>query len=144
MTEVFIRYIHFIGILSLSSMLVVEHTLLKTQLTIAEVKRLAVVDAIYGLSAVVTFLAGLTLWLWVGKPPAFYTGNPVFHAKLGVFILLALLSILPTVFFLKHRKSGQTHIEVPKMIIHLVRLELVVLLVIPALAVLMAHGYGLA
>lgn len=32
-------------------------------------------------------------------------GNSLFHAKLGLFILVGLLSILPTVVFIKWRKT---------------------------------------
>ena len=143
MTELAVRYVHFIGILVLASMLVGEHLLLKTQLTNSEVKRLAAIDAMYGLSAIVALIAGLSLWLWVGKPSSFYTGNPLFHLKLGAFVALGLLSVYPTLFLLKHRKSPLPLIEVPKRVIRIVRAELLILMVIPALAVLMAHGYGM-
>ncbi|MEZ5526744.1 MAG: DUF2214 family protein [Gammaproteobacteria bacterium] len=49
----------------------------------------------------------------MGKPAAFYNGNPVFHAKLTLFVLIALLSIYPTVFLLRQRKGVQETIEVP-------------------------------
>ena len=142
MTEVLVRYAHFIGIIVLSSMLVGEHMLLKTQITKQDAKRLAVIDAIYGISAIIVFLAGLTLWLWVGKPSTFYTSNPIFHAKLTLFVLMGLLSIYPTVFLLKLRKSTDGVIDVPKKVINVIRMELLILVIIPLLAVLMAHGYG--
>ncbi|MEZ5541045.1 MAG: DUF2214 family protein [Pseudomonadota bacterium] len=142
MTEVIIRTVHFLGIMVLASMLVGEHLLLKPRLGAEDIRRLAVIDAIYGLSALVVLGAGLSLWLWTGKPAAYYSGNPVFHAKLGAFVLLGLLSIYPTVFLLRQRKSPAAIIAVPARLIHIVRAELLVLLLLPVLAVLMAHGYG--
>ncbi|MBI1422942.1 MAG: DUF2214 family protein [Gammaproteobacteria bacterium] len=142
MIEVFVRYAHFIGIIVLASMLVGEHMLLKAKISNQDAKRLAVIDAIYGISAIVVLLAGLTLWLWVGKPSSFYNSNPIFHAKLTLFVLMGLLSIYPTRFLLKHRNSPDTVIEVPKKVINIIRAELLILVIMPLLAVLMAHGYG--
>lgn len=39
------------------------------------------------------------------KGAAFYHHNPRFHAKFGLFVLIALLSILPTVRFLRWRRT---------------------------------------
>lgn len=143
MLEVLIRYLHFIAILAMFSALVAEHLLIKAQLSGPELRRLAIVDAIYGVSALLVLTAGLLLWFWVGKPADFYTGNPVFHAKLSAFILVALLSVYPTVFFLRHRKASGPVVEVPRRIVLLIRIQLTILLLIPLLAVLMARGYGL-
>ncbi len=143
MLEVLVKYLHFLGIFGVVSALVAEHLLTKTQLTGPEVKRLAAIDAVYGISAVTVLAAGLSLWLWVGKPSAFYTDNPVFHIKVTAFLLVGLLSIYPTIFFIKHRKSSNPAITVPGKVIGLIRAELFILAFIPLLAILVARGYGL-
>ncbi|KJY88671.1 DUF2214 family protein [Pseudoalteromonas piscicida] len=143
MEEIVVRYIHFIGILFLASTLAIENVLLSKSMSSQSIKRLAVVDGLYGVSALVTLGAGLTLWFAVGKPSEFYTKNPVFHAKVGLFLLIALLSIIPTVFLLKHRKTTAANLSVPQRIIVIKRLEMLLLLVLPLLAALMARGYGL-
>ncbi|MGB7997023.1 MAG: DUF2214 family protein [Photobacterium halotolerans] len=143
MFEIVIRYFHFIGIFALFSVLVVEHMLIKRRLTAEEMHRLARLDAVYGISAVVVLLAGLALWFLVGKPADFYTANPVFHAKVTLFLIVAALSVFPTVFFYRHRRTTRETIPVPPVIVILIRLELLLLLVIPLLAVLMARGVGL-
>lgn len=141
--ELLCRYAHFLGIIVLASMLVAEHMLLKGQLNSKEIKRLAVIDASYGISALVVFLAGLSLWLWTGKPLDFYSSNIVFHSKLSAFLLMALLSIYPTLFLMKHRKNKTESVAVPKSIVMVLRAELMLLVIIPLLAVLMARGVGL-
>jgi putative membrane protein len=88
-------------------------------------------------------LFGLSLWLWIGKPAEFYSQNPIFQLKLGLFFLLALLSIYPAIFFIRNRKSTATTIAVPRLIGVLTKLELVVLVITPLLAFLMARGIGL-
>ncbi|WKE65391.1 DUF2214 family protein [Gallaecimonas kandeliae] len=143
MDEILVRYLHFIGIMTLAATLVAEHLLLAPSLAPAQLRRLARIDAIYGLAALLVLGAGLTLWLGVGKPAVFYSHNWVFHLKLTLFVLLALLSIYPTRFFLKHRNS-EAEVAVPKAIVMVVRTELLLLLVIPLLAATMAKGVGLA
>jgi len=138
------RYLHFIAIFVLAATLAIENMAVSRQITGEDARNLAKIDAIYGASAVLVLLFGLTLWLWVGKPAAFYSANPLFFIKLGLFALLGLLSVYPTVFFILHRKSLAAGISVPVPIIWLLRIELVVLLFIPVLAVLMARGIGLA
>lgn len=144
MSEIIIRYCHFIAFMVLTAMLVAEHLLLKKRLTADEVRRLAIIDLVYGIAATVALVAGLALWFWVGKPAEFYTRNGIFHTKVTLFIVMALISIYPTVFFIRNWRARVPALDVPKGIIMAIRAELVLLLVIPLLAVLMARGIGLA
>ena len=100
------------------------------------------IDGIYGFSAVVTLVAGLLLVFWVGKPSQYYAGNMIFHLKAGIFILIAVMSIYPTVFFMRLRNSHGADVEVPRIIVRIKRAELLVLSVLPLLAIMMARGYG--
>ena len=139
-----IRTLHFAAIFVLVGALVIENMALKPTINGEDARNLARVDALYGIGAALTLLFGLILWLWVGKPSEFYSLNPVFHFKLGLFFLLALLSIYPTIFFLRNRKSTADVIEVPRLIAILTKLELGILFIIPLLAFLMARGIGLS
>lgn len=139
-----IRTLHFAAIFVLAGALVIENMALKPTINGEDARNLATVDALYGAGAALTLLFGLILWLWVGKPSEFYSLNPVFHFKLGLFFLLALLSIYPTIFFLRNRKSTADVIEVPRLIAILTKLELGILFIIPLLAFLMARGIGLS
>ncbi len=143
MEESLVRSFHFIGIFGLFAALVSEHLLIKPEMSKVEMKKLAVVDAIYGISAIIILVAGLLLWFVVGKPAEFYSQNPVFHVKLTLFVLIAALSIYPTVFFIKNRNSQASVIKVPGKIITLVRVQLLLVLAIPFLAAAMARGIGL-
>lgn len=142
--EIFLRYVHFISIFTIVSTLVSEHLLLKKTLTRRELDKLARIDSVYGMAALSLLTAGLILWLGgVGKPAIFYTKNWVFHTKITLFVLVGLLSIYPTIFFIKNRKgNSEEAIEVPKSIFWLLRLELILLFIIPLLAGLMAKGVG--
>jgi len=141
--ELLLRYIHFISIFVIVGSLVSEHLLLKKEMTARELDRVAKIDLIYGIAAISLLIAGLTLWLGgIGKPSIVYTKNWVFHIKLTLFITIGLLSIYPTVFFLKNRGDQDKMITIPKSIFWLLRFEILLLFVIPLLAGLMSRGVG--
>ncbi|MBU2708673.1 DUF2214 family protein [Zooshikella marina] len=142
MTEIIIRYFHYIGIIGLGATLVAEHLLIAKELTSQQIRKIAIVDAIYGISALVTLTAGLLLWFVVGKPADYYLKNWIFHTKISLFILIVLLSIYPTIFFIKSRKSALKNISVSKSIPIIIRVELTLFLLMPLLALLVARGYG--
>jgi len=143
MTELFVRYAHFISILVLFSSLVMQHLLIKPQMSIDEVKRFVTIDAVAGLSAGCVLVAGLTLWFLVGKPAEFYSNNWVFHLKVSLFVTIAILSVFPTRFFAAAKKSDKNIISIPKKILTIVSVILLTLVVMPLLAVFMAKGVGL-
>ena len=142
--EIILRYLHFISIFAIVGSLVSEHLLLKKELSRKEIKRLAIIDGVYGMAALTLLSVGLTLWLGgFGKSSEFYTLNFIFHIKITLFATIGILSIYPTVFFIKNRKGDPTEIvQIPKTIFMLLRLELLLLFIIPLLAGLMAKGVG--
>lgn len=84
-------------------------------------------------------MASVPAWCWPvawvcgwrgAKPAEFYTGNPVFHAKLTLFVVVGLLSIYPTVFLLRQRKNADETIAVPAGVIRVLRAELLLLAII--------------
>lgn len=141
--EIFVKYIHFVCIFSIVSTVVAEHLMLKPELSRKELTRLSRIDAVYGISALVLLAAGLTLWFGVGKPASYYNHNWIFHLKITLFALVGLLSIYPTLFFVKQRKGNQEEsVVLPKGVKMCIRLELLLLFMIPLCAVLMAKGIG--
>lgn len=143
-TELFLRYLHFISIFAIVGALASEHLLLKKTLSRAEIGRLARIDAVYGIAACTLVIVGLTLWLsGVGKPSEWYTKNWIFHTKITLFLIVGLLSIYPTVFFIKNRKGDPAeNASVPSVIFWMLRFELLLLFIIPLLAGLMSRSVG--
>jgi putative membrane protein len=143
-TELVLRYLHFISIFGIVGALVSEHLLLKRELSRAEIGRLSRIDAVYGLSALLLLLVGLTLWLGgFGKPSYVYTKNWVFHLKITLFAIIGLLSIYPTFFFIKQRKGDPDEVvKIPDSIFWILRIEILLLFTIPFLAGLMSRGIG--
>ena len=142
--EVAVKYIHFISIFTIIITVGGEFFLLKQEMTRAEIRRIARIDGLYGLASITLVAAGLTLWFGIGKPAEYYNSNWVFHLKWGLFVVVGLLSIIPTLFFNKNRKGNPEEIvSVPPKVKNTIRLELIILFIIPLLASSMAKGIGL-
>ncbi len=141
--EILVKYVHFITIFAIVSSIVGEHLLIKPEMTRKEIRRVSLLDGIYGASVILLLIAGFTLWFGVGKPAEFYSRNWIFHLKIGLFVIIGVLSIYPTIFFMKQRKGEESDIvKVPKMIKMMIRFELLLLFIMPLLASLMAKGIG--
>ena len=122
--------------------LAMQHFLIKPKVSMETFKKISFIDKIYGLSAIVTLVCGFLLWFVVGKPAIFYMKNAILHTKITLFFIMGLISIYPTFYFIKNRKLKVTEIEIPKKIIMFVRVELLIFIVLPLLANLMASGIG--
>ena len=148
LAHVLTAYLHFLGMMTLTATLVAEHVTLQPQMTRLHLQRLARTDLFYGIAAGLVFLTGLLRFAYFGKGIHFYLGNPLFYVKVGMFLLVALISIYPTVQFLSWRKmlkqDQMPAVDTPRVtrLRSVIRLELGLLLVIPLLAVLMARGIG--
>ncbi len=142
--ELFIRYLHFVSILTVAGSLVSEHMLLSKELSRKAIKKIATLDAIYGIASIAILITGLSMWLWIGKGADFYSKNPLLHIKVTLFVIIGLLSIKPTMFFLKNRKGEQDEIvSIPKNIFMFIRIEILILFLIPILSVLIAKGIAI-
>lgn len=137
------RLLHFAALILFAGALVIENMAIKPAINREDAHNLARVDMAAGAGAVLSFLFGLILWLWVGKPAQFYSSNPVFHAKLVLFFAIVLLALYPARFFIRNATTERDNLEVPKAVRTVLRLELILLLIIPLLATLMARGIGL-
>ncbi|WP_375740350.1 DUF2214 family protein [Pseudomonas boanensis] len=148
MAQAIAAYLHYLSIFVLFSLLTLEHVLFRQPLDLDRARRLVRVDIFYGISAGVVLATGLARVFWYGKGLDYYLNNSLFHAKVGLFVLIGLLSSLPTFVFLNWRnplKAGQVpeiSARMAKLVIMTIRLELLLALVLPLLAALMARGYG--
>ncbi|WP_137820384.1 DUF2214 family protein [Pseudomonas sp. 2FG] len=148
MAEAIAAYLHYLSIFLLFALLVLEHRLFKLPLDLQRARSLIRIDIAYGLTAGLVLASGAARVIWYGKGAAYYLHNSLFHAKLGLFLVIALVSVLPTFTFLNWRnalKAGQVPQIGPRqaqLTIISIRLELLLLLILPLLASLMARGYG--
>lgn len=142
MGEIFIRYIHFLTIMALSTSLVAVYRTLSNKVSAEQLKKAVKINAFYCVCMLLIFITGMFLWLSVGKSAEYYNTNWLFHTKLTIFTLMVTLSIHPTVFLLKNKNTIRKIIKIPKSVLFVVRFELVLLVLIPLVAVLIANGFG--
>ncbi|HEY7902734.1 MAG TPA: DUF2214 family protein [Casimicrobiaceae bacterium] len=144
----FVAFLHFLAAFTLFAALAVELMLTRGTLDAFTARRLLVVDGVFGTSAAVVLLAGIARVLWFAKGPAYYLHDVFFIAKMALFVAVGLLSIYPTLQFLRMRpvlRQGGTpaldpaHLRRIRRVIH-VEATLVVLIIL--CASLMAHGIG--
>ena len=146
MIAALIAGIHYLGIMLIAATLLVEFLTLKVALSRPLLERLVKVDAVYGIAALAVLVTGfLRITTAYGKGPAFYMQSGVFHAKVGLFILMGLLSVVPTLRFLRWRKAASAGqpLPLPEQIAstrRMVLIELHILAVLPFLAAVMARG----
>lgn len=63
-------------------------------------------DSVWGLAALLWIGTGLwRLLSGTEKPTAFYLKNPVFHAKMGLFVIVLLLELWPMITLIRWRRS---------------------------------------
>lgn len=149
MASALVAYLHFVSIFVMFALLVLEHRLFKLPLDLARARSLVIVDLAYGASAGVVLLSGIARALWFAKGPDYYLHNAAFHALVGLFVVVALLSVYPTMTFLNWRnalKAGQVpqpSESQARRVTLVIRVELLAMLILPLLASLMAHGIGM-
>jgi putative membrane protein len=107
-TDLGLAALHHLLVFGLVAMLVAEAVLLRGPLTSDAIPRLAKLDGGYGMCAGLLLAVGLCRVFLGVKGPDFYLHNPYFHAKIGAFVLVGLLSIIPTVKFMRWKKAQRT------------------------------------
>ncbi|CAJ0883485.1 hypothetical protein R20233_02880 [Ralstonia sp. LMG 32965] len=147
--DALLAYLHYISIFTLIVFLTAEAVVLRPGMTPEIRKRLGRYDAVYGVAAVAVLITGGLRVLYGAKGYAFYVHNPIFHIKVGLFILVGLLSIVPTINILRWNKQGKTlpdFVPTPSEIAKTrrwVMIESHLIIFIPLAAVLMARGIGI-
>ena len=142
---IIVAWIHYIGIMLLIASLLGEHLTLKQEMTVSEARTIQRLDIVYGASAAIVLVTGI-LRMFLEKGAAYYNHHIAFHILFGIFVVVALLSIYPTLIFLRWRSDTQAgrgqQLERSqfKKIQMIARVEMTLLLLAPLFATWMAHG----
>lgn len=112
--EAVLASLHLLAILTLVVFVTSQAALCRSEwMNAAVVQRLARLDAIYGIVAVLLLLTGLARLFWGVKGLAGYTGSPLFHLKMTLFVVGALLSIKPTLAFRRWKRALDASGQLP-------------------------------
>jgi putative membrane protein len=148
--EVALAYFHFAAIFTLLWFLAKEWTLLNRGADRIDFPALAKADIGFGAAAAAVLVTGICRVTLGAKPAGFYLHNPVFHTKIGLFVLVGLISIWPTIVFIRWRKAaaGNANFRVDQDEWRKVRrcllIEMHLFALIPLAAVIMSRGIGYA
>ena len=148
-TTALMAFLHHILAFALTACIVYEFIAYRKNMSIAEIRRIQRVDLAYGISAGLLILVGLLRVFFFEKGPNFYMNNPFFWVKMNAFLVVGLLSIDPTIRYIRWnrtlRQSAVPEISEPeyRRTRLLLWLEVVGLGVILLAAALMARGIGM-
>jgi putative membrane protein len=139
-------FIHHAAAFLVVAALMVELVLLKQELTVQSARSVLRMDLVYGVAATLLLIVGFFRVIHTEKGMAYYFASGSFLTKLALFIIVGLLSIYPTLTFLRWRKAlhEQRVPEFPSAVRRKVRtlihIELTLLFFIMLMAVMMARG----
>jgi putative membrane protein len=145
MTTLF-AFLHHLCAFTLVSAVAIELALIRSELTLASARRLQVTDIVLGIAAGALLVIGLLRVFFFEKGADYYFHNHAFLTKLSLFIVVGLLSIIPTVEFLSWRgalKAGQVpSVSAKKLrvITAVIHGELLAIVIILLCAAIMARG----
>ncbi len=146
--EAILAYLHIAAILMVTVFLTSQAALLRMEwLNEAVVHRLTRVDAIYAGAALALLATGLARTWWGLKGAAWYWHQPLLHLKLTLYVVIGLMSIVPTLRYRRWRRAllaGQglpSEAEV-RSTRKLVMWEAHLMVLVPIAAVCLARGIG--
>jgi len=139
-------FLHHVRAFTLVSAVAIEFALIRGELTLSSARRLQVTDTVLGMAAGVLLLVGLARVFLFEKGADYYWHSHAFLAKFSIFIVIGLVSIVPTLEFLSWRaplEKGQVpsiSAKQLRLVTAIIHGELFAIVVILLCAAIMARG----
>jgi putative membrane protein len=146
--DLVLAIVHHLLVFTLAGILAFEIGTVGLTMRRDEILRVGRVDSWYGILAVVIIVVGFVRATIAAKGWAYYEVNIFFWAKMATFLVVGLLSIVPTVAIIRWRNAlkGDVAFVPPADAIRRVRgylwAEAALFLLLPVFAAVMARGYG--
>ena len=143
-----LAYLHFTAIFILFAFLSIEAMMLKRALDAAAVRLLGRIDIWYFGAAIVVLVTGFLRLVFGAKGADFYLQSWPVYVKIGLYLVVAVVSVTPTLAFIRWRREldHDAAWQVPAgelaRMRRLVMVELHLAATIPVFAVIMARGLG--
>jgi putative membrane protein len=135
--------VHHLFVFSLVSVLFAELVLASGAPDSTRLRQLGRLDSAYGLLSMGIIAAGFLRAVYGAKGWSFYAHNPVFWTKISLFVVVGLLSAVPTVRLVRWRKAGVVpDAAAMRSTRQWMLAEVALVALIPVVAVLMARGIG--
>ena len=139
-------FLHHLCAFTLVAAVAIEFVLIRGELTLSAARRLQVTDLVLGIAAGALLVVGLLRVFFFEKGAEYYFHSHAFLTKFSLFIVIGLLSIIPTMEFLSWRgavKAGQVPVvEAQKLrrVTMVIHSELLAIVIILLCAAIMARG----
>ena len=143
-----LAYLHFAAIFTLFGYMVAEAVMLRGTLDAERVLRIGRIDIIYFGAAMAVLATGFLRAVFGTKGPDYYFSWWPIYAKLGTFVVIAMVSVVPTLAFIRWRRmlerdpSWTVPAAEQKRMRRFVMIEMHLAALIPVFAVIMARGIG--
>ena len=139
--------LHHVAAFTLVAFLVYEWLIFRQRLSSNEVRGLQQIDVWYGISSLVLLFAGILRVFYGGKVYTYYMGNALFWIKMLLILIIGILSIYPTIRYIRWGAIDQEGLLVPdaefQRIRSFLRIQLIGLLLVIIIAPAMARGLWL-
>jgi putative membrane protein len=144
--DAILAYLHYAAIFILFAFLTAELVIFRGGLDAAAIRLLGRVDLAYFAAAIAALVTGFLRLVFGAKGPDFYLNAWPVYAKIGLFVLVAVISVRPTLTFIEWRRAldHQPDWQVPeaerRSMRRRVMIEIHLAALIPLVAVIMARG----
>ena len=135
--------LHHFFVFALFGVLFAELVVVRRGMDDTAAARVVAIDAWYGVLAALILIVGFSRAIFAAKGWDYYEHNAFFWAKIGTFVAIGILSVPPTLAFLKWRRTGAPPTDAA---VHQARrylwMEVALFPLLPTFAAAMARGYG--
>ena len=106
MLDLILAIAHHVLIFALFGVLVAEFILVRRTMDQAMAGRIAAIDLWYGILAGAIIVIGFSRAIFAAKGWNYYAHNIFFWAKIGTFAVIGILSVMPTLRYLRWRREN--------------------------------------
>jgi putative membrane protein len=144
-----VAYVHYLSFMLCFAALVLERWLIRPNPDRKTATAMVITDIVYGIAALGLLVSGILRVLYYGQGSSFYTENPLFWWKVGIYLAVGALSLYPTVTYILWAlplRRGETPVVSEALATRLswiLNVELLGFASLPFMATLMARGVGL-
>ena len=143
--DIFIPYLHYLGIMTLTGSLMALYVLVTSGLCKTRMELISKMNLLYWISLILLMITGLIRWFMIGKHAIYYNGNPWFHIKLTLFVIVLIYAAIASVRIGKWKvlvNMGRVHDISRKdrvKFLWLLRIQFILVIIIVFLAVLVTN-----
>jgi putative membrane protein len=143
MLDLVLAILHQLLVFALFGVLFAELILTRNGMDRPTIVRISSIDRSYGIMAGLILIVGFGRAHLAAKGWLYYQHNAYFWAKIVTFAIIGLLSVPPTICFIRWKRSGAlpTDTQVAGVRRYMCA-ELALFALLPAFAAAMARGYG--